>query len=212
MFYHFCYTFYTNFRCQINQKHRSYQILNITTEGFTNISCSKPLKRTLLFSVVDERELFDKSLICQIYQPNDLPNIVNTIPSKHFIFLKNNDCLTDIIRNLIEKAIISSCYKPVLLNNNSSIYLNGDNNLFLLVKIRKFWLTPDWKTIHRIALNLILFDANTNNHIKEKLITVEYGKFIGIWNNRDFEELINKNMEEIYGKLIEFLSSEEFVR
>lgn len=198
--------------CQINQKLRSYQMLNVTTEGFSNISCSEPPKRTLYFLVIDKRELFDKRLIGQIYMPINLPNIVTTRPSEHFIFLKNNESLVVVIQHLVEKALISSCYKPILIKDNSSVSLNSDENLVLLIEIRKFWLTPDWKTTHSIVLNLILFDVKTNKLIKEKIIKAEYGKVIGICNTKDFEELININMEEIYCKLIEYFVSEEFLR
>lgn len=88
--------------------------------------------------------------------------------------------------------------KDVLPNDNFN------NDVIMEIEIREFWLTADWKTHQNIIVQITLIDPKDNHVLLNRLVRGEYSKFIGIWNIKEFEDVIQHGVENFFDNLVNF--------
>ena len=200
--------------CVSPKQVQSVQVLYSAPEPIQSKRGGTILMKTLL----DARELEERPYIGEIHQPLLVPSpflmwllLPIPLPSGRFIVVKDGTRITTTMTRGLSEALKEAGYTPISPDPSSAPSENATIGAAVLEgEIREFWLQPAWTTQHVVRIDLRLKDAFGERLLWEKELQGEHSKFIGVWNVREFEEVIQKALDKVLRQAGKEFASEQF--
>ena len=158
----------------------------------------------LIKSLIVARELKERPFIGEFMHPLYLR-------TGRVIVVKDGTSITTTMTRGLSEALKEAGYTPFFPNTSSAPSDNTTIGAALLEgEIREFWLQPWWTTQHVVRIDLRLMDSRSGHLLWEKELQGEHSKFIGVWNVREFEEVIQKALDKVLSQAGKEFASEQF--
>ena len=162
----------------------------------------------LMKSLLDARELEERPFIGEFIHPFFY---FITPLEPLFIVVRDGTSITTTMTRGLSEVLKEAGYTPIFPDPSSVPSNNTTIGAAVLEgEIREFWLRPWWTTTQVVRLNLRLKDAFGERLLWEKELQGEHSKFIGVWNVREFEEVIQKALDKVLRQAGKEFASEQF--
>jgi len=160
----------------------------------------------LIKSLIDARELKERPFIGEFFQL-----MFHGGGNGRVIVVKDGTSITTTMTRGLSEALKEAGYTPVFPDPSSAPSDNTTiGSAVLEGEIREFWLRPWWTTQHVVRIDLRLMDSRSGHLLWEKELQGEHSKFIGVWNVREFEEVIQKALDKVLRQAGKEFASEQF--